>query len=187
MAGTYISILQPGYSTLWTRDLLYTPGTNESASINPFDPNDDRPLVEGEWLEHSSTVQNRVSRGGANGAGAGACTAPGIKENEGMNPSYMYFMEQGRYDAQATKRVHMILGPYGYEFRTKLCDDTVAIPVNTALTVWDWDGPAGAWGLVRRVLGARVDAASWTVGRVVRVFGTNDVSVIFMPGSGHAA
>lgn len=176
MAGKFIEILNPGYSTLWTRDLLYTPGTGEAASLNPFDPSSARPLVEGEFLEHSATGNGKkVQRGGNN-----AMAVSGTPDNEATVPSYLYFLEEGRFDAQATKRAHIVMGPHGFEFRTKLCR-SAGLSINDPVSVWDWDGDAGAFGLVRRVLAAR--AAGYLIGRVTRIFGTNDIALTFMPGS----
>jgi hypothetical protein len=179
MAGKYIEILNPGYSTLWTRDLQYSPGSGEAADINPFNPNDDRPLVEGEWLQYSTTAAGRtVTRGGNN-----AMSVSGTVDGEGSAPAWMYFLEQGRTDAQATKRTHIIMGPFGFEFRVRTLCDSTGVAVNDLMSVWDWDGPAGAWGVVRRVLAKKVTSSNFTVGRVLRVYGTNDLGIVFMPGT----
>lgn len=176
MAGQFIEILNPGYSTLWTRDLKYQAGTGEAATGNPFNPNDARPLVEGEWLQMESTSNGeRVTRGGNN-----AMAVSGTPDNEGTVPAFLYFMEKGRFDAQATKRAHLITGPLGFEFRTKLISST-GLAINDSVSVWDWDGVAGAFGLVRRVLAKRT--AGYVIGRVTRIFGVNDVAVYFAPGS----
>jgi hypothetical protein len=178
MAGKYIEIFNPGYSTLWTRDLPYTPGVGEAADLNPFDPMSARPLVEGEWLteDELTTSGRKLKRGGVNVLTGGALAA------EGTVPAYLYFQEQGRYDAQATKMAHIIRGPSLFEFRTKLAYDGGApIAVHTKVSVWDWDGPAGVWGICRRVLAPW--AAGYVIGRVTRVFGTNDFAVLFMPGT----
>lgn len=180
MAGNFIEILNPGYSTLWTRDLLYTPGSGEAATLNPFDPNSARPLVEGEFLQHSAADGKRVTRGGNN-----VMAVSGTPDNEAADPSFLYFQEKGRFDAQATKRTHIIMGPAGFEFRTKLCSTLTlgGLAVNDAVSVWDWDGDAGAFGLVRRVLAKHSGGSQWVIGRVTRIFGTNDIGVLFMPGS----
>ena len=175
MAGQFLSFINPQYSILWTKDLLYTPGSGESATINPFDPTDSRALVEGEWLERTASAgRDRWTRGGNN-----AMAVSGTPDNEGTNPAFPYFNEKGRTDAQVSKLAHCVVGPVGFEFRTKLCS-SAGLAVNSRVSVWDWDGTAGAFGLVRRVLA--VYAAGWSVGRVTRVYGTNDISVIYMPG-----
>lgn len=173
MAGQFVEIIQPGYSTLWTKDLKYTPGTGEAATLDPFNPRGARPLCEGEWLERASDGVH-FTRGGNN-----ALAVPATPDNEATVPSFLYFQEQGRYDAQASKKAHIILGPHGFEFRTKLCR-SAGLSVNDRVSVWDWDGDGAYGGLVRRVLAAWV--AGLVVGRVSRVFGTNDIAVIYMPG-----
>ncbi len=172
MAGKYITILNPGYSQLWVRDLLYTPGSGDASGTNPLSPDDDRPLIEGEWLEitHSSN-KPRFTRGGNN-----AVAVSGTPDGEGTSPAYLYFQEQGRYDAQHTKLAHAVCGPFGFEFRTKLCYST-GLSVNSKVAVYDWDGRSGAFGVVRRVLA--VQSAGWVVGRVSRIYGTDDISVVF--------
>lgn len=177
MAGQFIEILNPGYSTLWTRDLEYTVGTGEAATLNPFDPSSARPLVEGEFLELSATAAGapRVKRGGNN-----ALAASPTMDSEGTNPAYLHFMEQGRYDQQATRRAHIIMGPTGFEFRTKLCNST-GLSVNSKVSVFDWQGPLAAWSYIHRIIG--LYNAGWCIGRVSRIYGTNDISVVFLPGS----
>jgi len=170
MAGKYVTILNPGYSLLWVKDLLYTVSATELAAgvVNPLNPSDYNPLIEGEFLEAShSGGKPRFTRGGDYaGAGLG---------DEGDNPAWMYFQEKGRYDAQATKMAHCIMGPAFFEFRTKLCVST-GLSVNDEVTVWDYDGFGS---LVRRVLAKKVGATKFVVGRVSRVYGTNDIAVVF--------
>jgi hypothetical protein len=175
MAGKYIELLNPGYSTLWTRDLPYAPGSGEAADLNPFNPQSARPLVEGEWLRRAVGGM-KWTRGGNNAVGV-----PGTPDDEGMVPEFLYFQEEGRYDAQATKMAHCVIAPFGYEVRTKLGSTGGALAENDAVSVWDWDGPAGAWGIVRRTVAKQ--AAGYVIGRVTRVFGTNDFSFLYMPGS----
>lgn len=175
MAGKYVTILNPGYSSLITKDLPYLAGSGESASINPFNPQDSRPLVEGEWLQlAASGTANRYTRGGNN-----VVTTPDTPDGEGTVPAFLYFLEEGRYDAQVAQQCHVIRGPLGFEFRTKLCV-SAGLSVNSLVSVWDWDGGGaspGTYGCVRRVLALR--SAGWVVGRVSRIFGTNDISVIY--------
>ena len=173
MAGQFVSIVVPGYNSLFTRDLSYTAGNGDAADVNPFNPTDARPLVEGEWLERPGA--DTVTRGGNNGAGA----ASGTKDNEGTKPAFLYFNEKGRYDVQMTKRAHILTGPHGFEFRTKLCTDE-GFQVGDPVAVFDWDGIAGAYGIWRRVLGVAV-SGSFVVGRVTRVYGTSDIAVVYSP------
>jgi hypothetical protein len=172
MAGTYIEILIPGYSTLWTKDLPYLAGSGDAAGANPLDPDDARPLVEGEFLEFAaSSNKPRFTRGGDN-----VVSSSGTPDGESSNPAYLYFQEKGRYDAQSTKMVHCVIGPALFEFRTKLCY-SAGLSVNSQVSVWDWDGRSGAFGVVRRVLAVR--SAGYSIGRVSRIYGTDDISVIF--------
>jgi hypothetical protein len=175
MAGKYITIINPGYSALFTRDLPYLAGSGESASINPFSPSDSRALVEGEWLELvASGTANKYTRGGNN-----VVTTPDTPDGEGTVPAFLYFMEEGRYDAQVSGQAHCIRGPGLFEFRTKLCR-SAGLSINSKVSVWDWDGGGsspGAYGCVRRALA--IHSAGWSVGRVSRIYGTNDISVIY--------
>ena len=175
MAGKYVTITNPGYSSLFVRDLPYLAGSGESASINPFNPTDDRPLVEGEWLELvASGTATKYTRGGNN-----VVSTLNTPDGEGTVPAYLYFMEQGRYDAQVSQMAHAIRGPLGFEFRTKLCRSS-GLSVNSKVSVWDWDGGGaspGAYGCVRRVLA--LHSTGWVVGRVSRIHGTNDISVVY--------
>jgi len=162
MAGTYIEILNPGYSTLWTRDLAYTDGTGES-DLNPLDPDSDRPLVEGEWLEMSGKYFVRGGDNDATGASGGTV------------PAYLYFMEKGRYDAQSSKLVHCIVGPSMFEFRTKLCEST-GVSVGSALSVQDMS----IGGIVRRALTVAA-TGDFIVGYCTRIYGTDDLGVVYCP------
>ena len=174
MAGKYIEILNPGYATLWTRDVGYTPGQGEASDLNPFDPNGDRPLVEGEFLEFEGTSSSglKVTRGGLNAVSAGDAPA-----NEADGPSFMHFMEKGRYDMQTRKMAHIVTGPQGFEFRTKLCRSS-GLSVNSAVGVFDWAGTvASPLGMVRRVLA--LSAGGHTCGYVTRIYGTNDIGIFW--------
>lgn len=169
MAGQYVTIINPGYSHLWVKDLPYSPGSGESASINPFDPTEARALIEGEFLQRvGSGAAARFTRGGDN-----VVTVPGTPDGEGTVPAFIYFQEKGRYDAQASKHAHCIVGPSLFEFRTKLCR-SAGLSLNDRVSVWDLDnvGPQ-----VRRGLAAF--SAGWSVGRVSRIYGTDDIAVIF--------
>jgi len=172
MAGQYVQIIVPGYTSLFTRDLAYAVTTPaESSDLNPFDPSSSRPLVEGEWLERADA--DKVKRGGNN-----VVSVSGTPDGEGTTPAFLYFNEKGRYDVQMTRRAHIIQGPVGFEFRTKLCC-SAGLSVGDAVSVWDWDGVDGEFGCVRRVLAKAV--AGFIVGRVTRIFATNDIAVYFNP------
>lgn len=175
MAGKYVTILRPSYSEIgsYTADYPYIAGSGESADLNPFMGSSTRPLVEGEWLQLSATSGGapRFTRGGNN-----AVVTPGTPDSEGTVPAFMYFMEEGRIDSQVAGMAHCVRGPLGFEFRTKLCN-TTGLSVNDKVSVWDYDGPAGSYNLVRRALAAW--SSGWVVGRVSRIYGTNDMSVIY--------
>lgn len=171
MAGKYVTILNPGYSLLWVKDLLYNVSATEAGVgvVNPLNPDDYNPLIEGEFLEFShSGNKPRFTRGGNY-----AMAVSGTPDSESSNPSFLYFQEKGRYDAQATKMAHCIVGPAMFEFRTKLVYGT-GLSVNDKVSVWDYDGFGS---LVRRVLAAH--SAGFSVGRVSRIYSTNDIAVVF--------
>lgn len=173
MAGSYITFLVPGYTSLFVRDLPYVAGSGDAADVNPFNPTDARPLEEGEWLELSGA--DKVTRGGNNVVSVAA-----TPDGEGTVPAFLYFQEQGRYDAQVTKRAHNVFGPSGFIFRTKMCCST-GLAVGDKVSVWDYDGGATAYGVVRRVLAKAVGAGAWVVGTVTRVYGTDDIGVFYNP------
>lgn len=176
MAGQYVNIIVPGYTNLYVRDLSYTPGTNDAPDTNPFSPVDARPLIEGEWLER--TGADKVTRGGSN-----TMTTPATKDGEGTKPAFLFFSEKGRYDVQLSKRAHIIAGPAGFEFRTKLCvSEFTAADVGLPVSVWDYDGDGSSYGVVRRVLGKAVGSGAYVVGYVTRVFGSADIAVMYSPG-----
>jgi hypothetical protein len=116
MAGKYIEFVNPGYSTLYTRDLKYTAchATRDSADpANPFNPDSVNPILEGEWL--SWEAGNTVTRGSGSTPEAAAAGSNIMQE-----PCLLHFSERGRYDAQITKKAHLVSGPVGYEFKCKL-------------------------------------------------------------------
>lgn len=173
MAGKYITLLNPGYSLLWTRDLAYAAGSGEASDVNPFDPDDARPLIEGEWLQRSGA--DKYSRGGDN-----VVTVAGTPDGEGTAPAFLYFNEQGRTDVQVARRAHCIIGPAMFEFRTKACK-SAGLSVGSKVSVWDHDmGTSG--GIVRRVLALQSSGSAYVVGYVTRIFGTDDISVLYCPG-----
>jgi hypothetical protein len=143
MAGTNVEIIVPGYSTLFTRDLPYTPGAGEVADLNPFDPDSAAPLVEGEWLEvAASNGAERLTRGA----------------DASQKPCYLYFMERGRYDAQLSRKAHVVVGPHGFIFRTKLTD-------GGPFAIGDSVAPKTVSG--KRVLAAYSTAGVYAVGHVI--------------------
>ena len=171
MAGKYTTVLNPGYSTLWVKDLPYLAGSGDASGVNPFKPNDARPLVEGEWLERAASGSNiGFTRGGNN-----AMSSPGTPDGEGTKPAFLYYLEEGRIDAQVAGLAHCIMGPLGFEIRTKLCYSS-GLNVNDKVSVWDFDGRSSSYGIVRRVLAAF--SSGWVVGRVSRIYGQDDIAVI---------
>jgi hypothetical protein len=188
MAGTYVELTNPGYSTLFTRDVAFQPNTDlgEGASLNPFDPDSDAPLYEGEWLEyvaHSDGNQSAMQRGGG---GAPASSAGSVIIEDGTNPEYasspqfLYFMERGRYDAQVTKKVHVLTGPQGFEFRTKLCAVASSVSVGARVLVATLINTSGQ--TMRGITSMTATSGSyWSPGFITRVHGTNDISVMYDP------
>lgn len=166
MAGDIVTFINPGYSTLYVKDLPYTVGTGEDPNLNPFQPSSSRPLIEGEWLQFGANYS--FTRGGDNAVGS-----PGVPDNEGTVPSFIYFQERGRYDAQSTKMAHCVIGPAFFEFDTRLCV-TAGLNVGDLVSVWDLDTFDGR---IRRGLAAH--SAGWAVGRVSRILGTNHIRVIY--------
>lgn len=153
MAGKYIEFVNPGYSTLYTRDLKYTPSTansyGEASSLNVFDPDSANPLVEGEWLNWAA--DNKVTR---SNLGDGAAAGEG--EQISTVPCMLHFAERGRYDSQITKKAHMVTGPHGFELKSKLCLVDSSVTPGTRLFVC---GVADSAGLIKRGL---MDGASIT-------------------------
>lgn len=172
MAGKYLEFINPGYAALYVRDMPYVAGSGDAAGTNPLDPNDARPLVDGEWLQLASTG-TAYTRGGNN-----VESVANTPDGEGTVQAFPFFLEKGRYDAQHSRLCHMVVGPHGFEFRTKACK-SAGLSVNDAVSVWDWTGLGG--GVVRRVLAAW--SAGFVIGRVTRVFGTNDIAVLYTPGA----
>ena len=173
MAGSFVTFIVPGYTSLFVRDLPYVAGTGDDADVNPFNPTDTRPLEEGEWLQLSGA--DKVTRGGDN-----VVTVAGTPDGEGTLPAFLYFQEKGRYDAQVTKRAHNVFGPAGFIFRTKMCC-SAGLTVGSKVSVWDYDGGAALYGVTRRVLALAVDPGAWVVGTVTRVYGTDDIGVFYNP------
>lgn len=174
MAGTYFEILRPGYSTLTTHDLPYTLGNGEAAGLQVFNPLSARPLIEGEWLEYGApAVGWAATRGGNN-----AIAVPGTPDNEGTAMAWPHWLERGRFDAQTRQYAHLLKGPAGFTFRTRVCDSS-GLSVGDLVSVWDIDLGDG---IVRRGLAkASESSGTWAVGTVERIFGTNDIAVYFNP------
>jgi len=171
MAGTYFEILRPGYSTLTTHDLPYTNGTGETG-VEVFNPLSARPLIEGEWLEYASVATGwAATRGGDNSA------VSGTPDDEGTALAWPHWLERGRFDAQTRQYAHLLKGPAGFSFRTRICDST-GLAAGDLVSVWD----INLDGVVRRGLAAASGTSgTWAVGVVERVFGTNDIAVYFNP------
>lgn len=170
MAGKFVDIINPGYATLFTKDLEYAANSVWTAAgeSNAFDPDDSYYLQEGEFLVLNS--DGKLTREGA--------TLTLDMDNEGSKLPFMYFAERGRYDAQITRKAHVITGPIGFEFRTKMCDST-GLNVGDQVVVCD----VSISGRAYRGLGAGKATATgdYAVGHVSKVHGTNDISVIFNP------
>ena len=193
MAGKYIEFVNPGYSTLYTRDLKYTTchNTRDSADPeNPFDPDSANPLLEGEWL--SWEANNRVTRGSAATPATAAAGANIMQE-----PCLLHFSERGRYDSQITKKAHLVSGPAGYEFLCKLGLFTSGTE-GERLFVCDVVSPNNATKFVKGLANiAALDAgphnvaastdgttgyySAWSPGYITRVVSASEVYVQYDP------
>jgi hypothetical protein len=121
-----------------------------------LDPNDVRPLVDGEFLALTATTY-KMKREGDNSAGTA---------DPGAGPSFAYFAERGRYEVQAiAKGPFLYLGQY--EADTKIMDSTGAA-VGDALEVVDID----IGGIVRR--GLKKATSGYKVGYVTRLPANNN-------------
>jgi len=121
-----------------------------------IDPNNARPLVDGEFLELQATVY-KMGRGGDNNAGT---------PDPGAGPSFVYFAERGRYEVQAiAKGPFLYLGQY--EADTKIMD-AAALAVGDALEVVDID----IGGIIRR--GLKKKTSGFTVGYATRLPAQNN-------------
>lgn len=181
MAGTYFEILRPGYSVLTTHDVPYTNGTGETG-VNVFSPLSTRPLIEGEWLEYAAGSAWAAKRGGSNAGTA----VPGTPDSLATGPSFPHWLEKGRFDAQTRQYAHLLKGPGGFTFRTRVCDTAFQdgsgsdLGVGDLVAVYDVDLGDGVMrrGLAKKDVGA---GPAWVVGTVERVYGTNDIAVNFNP------
>lgn len=127
----------------------------ELAVPGDLDPNSVRPMVDGEFLELTTTTY-KMQRGGDNNAGT---------PDPGAGPAFAYFAERGRYEVQAiAKGPFLYLGQY--EADTKIMDSTGAA-VGDALEVVDID----IGGIVRRAL--KKATSGYKIGYVTRLPANN--------------
>ena len=197
MAGKYVEIVNPGYSTLYTRDLAYTPNTTagESSSLDVFNPDSAGPLYEGEWLELTNASAPKFTRGGYTGAPSDSVgsvnEAVASNPDLGKVPCFLHFAERGRYDAQSTKKAHAITGPHGFEFKSKMCVAAADAALGAPVVVGWILLPNGEYkrGLYVKsyATGAELDDGNaddpglWVVGNITRVLGVNHIQVQFNP------
>lgn len=177
MAGKYIEFINPGYSTLYTKDVGYAANTVRDGDdpANPFNPDSANPLLEGEFLEMSSS--NKVTRGGTTSpATAGA--------NIAEKPCFLHFSERGRYDAQLTQKAHLVVGPAGFEFRSKLCV-AASSEVGDMVFVADVASPSAAGKFVKGLVGqgdlGSATGTFYSVGFITRKHSDSDIQVMYMP------
>ena len=203
MAGSFVTIVNPGYSALFTRDLSAVSSANVSgsATANLFDPDATHPLQEGEWLSINS--DHKFVRP-TSGDVTGGSNSSGILEilEDGQNTAstsvcFMYFQERGRYDAQVTRKAHCIVGPAGFEFTTKqivcaagdvgervfvyICMDGSGRKVSALVSASAAHGASSAVTPALSTAGP-VANGSWYVGTITRVHGTNHATILFQPG-----
>ena len=188
MAGRYVELTNPGYSSLFTRDLSYTNNPQVDGAADAFDPDSSAALHEGEWLE---MVSGTFQRGGAAPANQAAGTVLQLalgNADPGSAPCFLNFQERGRYDAQVTRKAHCIVGPEGFELRTKMIicsaqDDGDRVFVVTGIL------PSGA--VVRCLASATAiglgnglaQGTYHSVGIITQAHGQNDASVLTQPAS----
>lgn len=196
MAGTFVTLVNPGYSALFTRDLstATTANVENSTTLNLFDPDSTHPLQEGEWLIINSNYRfQRPSEADVNAQAPGAGTTLSIIDHGDNNiptvPCYMYFQERGRYDAQVTKKAHCIVGPGNFEFRTKMivCEsahvgDRVYVSIGEDASNRLVSCLASFSALDGLSVAAAPASGDWYAGVITRVHGQNDATVLFQPG-----
>lgn len=192
MAGSFVTIVNPGYSALFTRDLSYTAVANVdgSATANVFDPDASHPLQEGEWLRFTSG--GKLQRACADVAYTGTAGSVLAEQTSGgsldlaTTPCFMYFQERGRYDAQVTKKAHCIVGPEGFEFRTKqiVCANNQArVGEKVFVTCCIDSSGRNVSALITDSDTAQTPSSGdWYAGVILRVHGQNDCTVLFQPG-----
>lgn len=195
MAGSFVKLLNPGYSALYTRDLPFLVNTNVDASgANVFNPDSTNPLQEGEWLSMSA---GKFTRGHAtDGAVTAATGASAVTLVDDANnfpatqPCHMYFQERGRYDAQLTRKAHCIIGPLGFEFRTQMID-CAADDDGEKVFVYICEDSSGRLvsALVSKSVadahstsGCRPTTGTWYAGVITEAHAANDATVLFQPG-----
>jgi hypothetical protein len=196
MAGKFVTIVNPGYSTLFTRDLATATTTNveNSATMNLFDPDSAHPLQGGEWLIINSAYKfQRPAEADVNLQAGAAGTALSLVDHGDNNiptvPCFMYYQERGRYDAQVTKKAHCIVGPSNFEFRTKMivCGTSdVGDRVYVSIAEDAGNRLVSCLASFSAIDGLSTAAApasgDWYAGVITRVHGTNDATVLFQPG-----
>jgi hypothetical protein len=193
MAGKFVTILNPGYSTLYTRDLAYTAQdkVDGSASANVFNPDASHPLQEGEWF--NSDGEGKLQRACANIVYTGSAGSALAEQTSGValqlatRPCFMYFQERGRYDAQLTRKAHVIMGPSNFEFRTKMivCGSTDPVGDKVYVTCCiDSSGRNVAALISATATSLTPGATHWYAGVITQVHGTNDATILFQPGFG---
>jgi hypothetical protein len=190
MAGSFVKILNPGYSALFTRDVGYTAVANVdgSTSANVFNPDADHPLFEGEWLTFDGT--GKMKRACANIAYTGSAGAALAEQTSGATlllastPCFMYFQERGRYDAQLTRKVHVLVGPVGFEFRTQMivCG-TGDVGDKVFVTCCIDSSGRNVSALISSTESTPTPASgNWYAGVITEVHGANDATILFQPG-----
>lgn len=196
MAGSFVTLVNPGYSALFTRDLSVatTANVEGSTSMNVFDPDSSHPLQEGEWLQIDDNFKfgRGVDAAGAITAAGGVSVLTIVEDAQNaaaVRPCFLHFSERGRYDAQVTRKAHCITGPAGFELRTKqivcasgdagervfvyVCEDASGRLVSALVSESAADAAATA---------PAPTTGSWFAGVITRVHGTNDATVLFQPG-----
>ncbi len=193
MAGKFVTILNPGYSTLYTRDLAYTVVDNvDGAGANVFNPDASHPLQEGEWL--TADGNGKLQRAAANvatynGTAGSALAVQTTSDNTNAlasAPCFMYFQERGRYDAQLTRKAHAIVGPSNFEFRTKMivCSSSAAGDRVFVQLCIDSAGRHVSALVGENDLGdsQTLSGGEWYAGVILQKHATNDCTVLFQPG-----
>lgn len=189
MAGSFVKLLNPGYSALYTRDLAYTVVDNvDGSDANVFDPDASHPLQEGEWLTHDGT--GKFQRACADIVYTGSAGSVLAEQTTGATlllataPCFLYFQERGRYDAQLTKKAHCLIGPAGFEFRTKMIvcaadDDGERVFVTCCI---DASGRNVSALISQSSTSLTPGNGDWYVGTILHAHAENDATILFQPG-----
>jgi hypothetical protein len=171
MAGQFVTIERPGYSLLTTHDVPYVPSGPDDANV--FSQAAQYPLIEGEWLEY----REGDSGWGCTRAGNRVLASSPTPDNEGTKPAFLNFVENGRTDTQLRRMAHLLKGPTGFTFRTKVID-TTGLSIGDEVAVFD----ILVNGVVRRGLAAASGTSgTWVVGTVERIHGENHASIYYNP------